>query len=496
MKFLLIDPPHKIWEFLRAWVPSPACLQLAAYIENDFEFEFLDCTIQENPWRDLEEKVRRVKPDVVGISNICTYFLQDTMNAARLVKEASPNSKVLVGGGQPSLIPEEFLRKCKAIDYICVGEGEITLHEFLTCIEKRQDVTTIKGLAFLDEKGAFVFTGNRPFIEDLDTLPMPAYHLYNMEHPYIGLPSESERGFLVNFARGCSYDCTFCSEAAFWQNRWRTRGPKKIGEELELLKERYNRDTLYVGDNIFNLTREKGEGFIREMTARKTGQNFWLQSRSNLIIRDRDLMEGFRDAGVYQFMLGIEHSSQNLLDGVNKRITARENEEAMKILKKHGFMVMATLIIGLWEETSQDRRDLMKFLRPYVDHLGLNVVTPYPGTEYYREMKRLGRIKTDDYSRYDQIQAVMPTREDPDLNKITEEHISLMRKYYWQPKEVLKAFFSKNKILRHHHRHFLNIGITAFKHEVFGSAMWQQETYQQFEDYIKERGYSLKEDGF
>jgi anaerobic magnesium-protoporphyrin IX monomethyl ester cyclase len=491
MNFLLVDPPHKIWEFLRAWVPSPACLQLAAYIENDFDFEFMDCTIQPRPWRDLEEKVRKLQPDVIGISNICTFFLNDTMNAARLVKQASPKSLVMVGGGQPSLIPEELLRKCPAIDYICVGEGEVTLHEFLTAVEKQQDLSQVKGLAYLDGDSRFVFTGKRPQIQDLDTLPMPAYHLYDMEHPYIGLPSEGNRAFLVNFARGCAYDCTFCSEAAFWQKTWRSRSPAKIAEEFELLKDKYNRNIFYVGDNIFNLTREKSEGFIKEMTERATGQNFWLQSRSNLIIRDQDLMEGFRKAGVYQFMLGIEHQKQSLLDGVNKRITSEENEKAMKILKKHGFMVMATLIIGLWEETAQDRKDLMNFLKPYVDHLGLNVVTPYPGTEYYDEMKRLGRIKTDDYSRYDQIQAIMPTREEPDLSKITEEHISLMRKYYWQPKEVLKAFFSGNKILRHHHKHFLNIGITAFKHEVFGSPMWQQETFQEFEDYIKERGYPL-----
>ena len=470
-------------------MPGPGCLQIAAYLEQDFELEFLDCTIQDNPWQCLEEKVRTLKPDVVGLSTICTYFLNDTMNAARLVKEANPASIVIVGGAQPSLIPEEVLRQCRAIDYICVGEGELTLHEFLTAVAQKNDITAVAGLAFLDEEDRFVYTGPRPLIDDLDSLPMPAYHLYDMEHPYIGLPSEGERGFVVNFARGCSYPCSFCSESVFWQQRWRSRSPEKIAEEFELLKEKYNRNIFYVGDNIFNLTREKGEGFIREMTRRKTGQHFWLQSRSNLIIRDRDLMEGFRDAGVYQFMLGIEHSKQSILDGVQKNITRDENVEAMQILKQHGFMVMATVIIGFWDETAADRRELMKFLKPYVDHLGLNVLTPYPGTPFYDEMKKLDRIKVTDYSKFDQIQATMPTREEPELNNITEEHIALIRKYYWQPQEVWKAFFSKNKILRHHHRHFLNIGIAAFKHEVFGAPMWQQETYQTFADYIKERDY-------
>lgn len=492
MKFLLVDPPHKIWEFLRSWAPSPACLQLAAYLEKDFDIEFMDCTIADCPWRDLQEKIKQEKPPVVGLSTACTYFIYDTLNAARLIKEQSPESIVIVGGAHPSLVPEETLRSCKEIDYICVGEGEITLHEFLTAVEKKQDLSNVLGLAYLDETDRFVYTGDRPFIKDLDILPMPAYHLYNMEHPYVGLPSEGKRGFILNFARGCSFTCKFCSEAAFWRNQWRSRSPEKIGEEFELLKEKYDRRIFYVGDNIFNLTRERGKGFINEMLKRKTGQKFWLQSRADLIIRDEDLMEGFKEAGVYQFMIGIEHSKQDVLDTFGKGTTIDINTRAMQILKKHNLMIMATIIMGLWEETEKDRTRMMRYLRKYVDHLGLNVVTPYPGTEYYKEMDQLGRIKVKDFSKYDQIQAVMPTAEEPDLDKITDEHIAQMRKYYWQTKEFFKAFFSTNKILRHHHRHFLKIGITAFKHEVFGAPMWQQETYQKFEDYIKERGYPLR----
>jgi len=277
----------------------------------------------------------------------------------------------------------------------------------------------------------------------------------------------------------------------FWQKTWRSPSPKKMVDELELLQERYNRDTFYVGDDIFNLTRERGEGFIREMTGRRNGQNLWLQSRADLVIRDEDLMEGFREAGAYQFMIGIEHSKQDFLDTFNKRTTIDDNRRAMEILKKNGLMVMATIIIGLWDETEKDRIRLMRFLRKYVDHLGMNVVTPYPGTPFYEEMDRLGRIKIRDFSKYDMIQAIMPTREEPDLDKITDAHISLIRKYYWSPKEVLKALFSRNPILRHHHRHFLRIGITAFKHEVFGMPMWQQENYQKFEDYLKVRGYPV-----
>ncbi|UCC66543.1 MAG: cobalamin-dependent protein [Deltaproteobacteria bacterium] len=491
MKFLLVDPPHKIWEFLRAWVPSPGCLQLAAYLERDFDLEFLDCTIQDHPWRSLEERVRYLRPEVVGISVACTYFIYDAMNAARLVKEVSPNSIVIVGGAHPSHIPEETLRECRAIDFICVGEGELTMHEFLSAVEhKEEDFSHILGLAYLDDQGNFIFSGHRPFIEDLDELPMPAYHLYNMEHPYVGLPSEGDRSLLVNFARGCNFACTFCSESVFWRRSYRTRSPKLIGEELELLKEEYNRQIFYVGDNIFNLTREKAEGFVEEMTRRKTGQHLWIQSRADLVIRDEDLMAGLREAGVYQVMIGVEHAGQKFLDEVQKRIRMEQNKRAMEIVRRHGMMMMATLMMGFWDETEDDRRELLKFVHPYVDHFGLNVITPYPGTKFYEEMERLGRLKTKDWSKYDQIEAVMDTRYNT-AEEITEAHISLMRRYYWHPRELWKTFFSRRPIIKHQHRHFLKIGVTAFKHEVFGSPMWVQETYQTFEEYLKERGRPL-----
>ena len=116
MRFLLVDPPHKIWTILRAWTPSPGCLQLAAYVEREgFDIEYMDCTLNENPWGDLEEKVRREKPEVVGISVNCTAFIYDGMNAASLIKAVSPQSIIIMGGEHPSFVAEETLRDCRPL---------------------------------------------------------------------------------------------------------------------------------------------------------------------------------------------------------------------------------------------------------------------------------------------------------------------------------------------------------------------------------------------
>ena len=495
MRFLLVDPPHKIWTILRAWVPSPGCLQLLGYLEREqLDIDYMDCTVNENPWGDLEEKIRREKPEVVGISVSCTAFIYDGMNAANLIKAVSPQSIIIMGGEHPSFMAEETLRDCPAVDYICVGEGEVTLAEFLRAFEKKDDLSEVLGLAYLDGDGEFVYTGDRPFIEDLDTLPMPAYHLAKMEHPYVNLPSEGRRGFVVNFGRGCPWDCIFCSESAFYKKTWRSRSPKLIADELELLKEKYNRDIFYVGDNTFNVTRDHGIGFIEEMLKRKTNQHFWLQSRADLIIRDEDLLDGFRDAGVYQFMMGLEYHKDSVLADIRKRHSTEQARKAMELLKKHKLMVMATLLIGHWEETEEDRNDFLKFFGKYVDHFGLNLITPLPGTPLFYEMKEKGRIRDWDYRNFDYLHAVMATREADTLEQVNLIYKDIMRRYYWRPRELLKLL-SPNPILRRHHRYYITkVAFNIMMHEIFGTPMWVQPNYQEYKDYLVEREDILPEE--
>jgi anaerobic magnesium-protoporphyrin IX monomethyl ester cyclase len=493
MRFLLIDPPHKIWTILRAWVPSPGCLQLLAYLEREgFDVDYMDCTLNGDPWRDLEEKIRREKPDVVGISVACTAFAYDGINAANLIKAVSPQSIILMGGEHPSFMAEETLRDCPAVDYICVGEGEVTSTEFLGAVEKKEeDLSKILGLAYLNKKKEFVYTGDRPFIEDLDVLPIPAYHRAKMDHPFVELPSEGRGGLVVNFSRGCNWDCTFCSESAFYKKTWRRRSPRLVADELELLKEKYNKTIFYVGDNTFNVAKDQGIGFIEEMLKRKTGQHFWLQSRADLIIRDEDLLDGFREAGVYQFMMGLEYHKESVLKDIRKRHSAEQSRKAMDLIKKHKMMVMATLLIGHWEETEEDRRDFLNFFGKYVDHFGLNLITPLPGTPFFKQMKEMGRIVDWDFRNYDYIHAVMPTKEADQLEQVNLIYKDIMRRYYWRPKELIKLF-SRNPILRHHHRYYITkVAFNIMMHEVFGTPLWVQSNYEEYKDYLVERGEAL-----
>lgn len=264
-----------------------------------------------------------------------------------------------------------------------------------------------------------------------------------------------------------------------------------MADELQLLKEKYNRTIFYVGDNTFNVTREQGIGFIEEMIKRKTGQHFWLQSRADLIIRDGDLLDGFREAGVYQFMMGLEYHKESVLKDIRKRHSAEQSRRAMELVKKHQMMVMATLLIGHWEETEEDRKDFLNFFGRYVDHFGLNLITPLPGTPFFKQMKEMGRIVDWDFRNYDYIHAVMPTKEADQLEQVNLIYKDIMRRYYWRPKELIKLF-SRNPILRHHHRYYITkVAFNIMMHEIFGTPLWVQWNYEEYKDYLVERGEAL-----
>ncbi|MBA7689372.1 Anaerobic magnesium-protoporphyrin IX monomethyl ester cyclase [subsurface metagenome] len=301
MRVFLIDPPHKIWSEMRGWVPAPALTALGAYLEKDFDIRVLDCSVMEHPWRDLEEAVKEEKPEVVGITTIALMFYYDTLDAAKLIKMVSPKTKVIVGGPDPSLIPEEFLRDAKGnIDFIVVGEGEITAYELLKAIERKEkDFSKIEGLAYL-KNGKYVYTGDREFIKDLDILPMPAYHLLPMDNPMYGIPAfMPPHTVTICTSRGCPYRCTFCSQTVMWRHTWRGRSAKKVVDEIELLVTKYKKRAILVGDNDFLINRKRNIEFCDEMERRKIKiDHIWVQANPAHIIRDKNLLPRFKKVGM------------------------------------------------------------------------------------------------------------------------------------------------------------------------------------------------------
>jgi anaerobic magnesium-protoporphyrin IX monomethyl ester cyclase len=482
MKVLFVDPPHEMWPLLAAGcLPPVGFAALAAYLEEQgYKVGIIDSTALKYSWDDLEKAIQRENPDVVGVTGI-TNFIYDSMNAAKLVKGIDPEIITIIGGPHFSFLPEETLRDCKYIDYGVIGEGEITLTELLQVLEKNsRKLKKIKGIAFR-EKDKVKVTSPRPLIEDLDVLPMPAYHLLPMDRYGMSF-LDGNSSTIVTTSRGCPYNCSFCSETKFWGRKWRGRSAKKIVDELELLHDKYKKKTFWFGDDNFGLSRKRNIEFCDEILNRGLDINFWIETRIDHIMRDQDLIPKFKKAGLIWVLLGIESPSQEQLDRYNKQLSVDNIKPTIKLLKQHDILVQTCFMWGDVNDTEETLEKTYRYaLELDADVFALQIVTPFPGTDLYEEAKKENRIQVSDYSKYDFLHAIMPTNT-LSIEEVEKLHKKYYVKFWTRPSKLLKNLFSRNKWKRR----LMSYCFALFVKSKFSTSWYTSysET-QSFEDYEK-----------
>lgn len=481
MKVLLIDPPHAIFKYFRGRMPFPGLVALAAYLEKDFEVKVCDGTVLDRPWEDMEGIIRTYRPDVVGIGSSSTSFVYDAMNTAYLVKRIDPNIITVGGGAHFSALPQESLMECPSLDVIVIGEGEVTTQELLTALESKEDLKKVEGLAFR-QNGQIVKTGQRPLLPSIDILPLPAYHFYPMDRYFMpSLGMSPHHSIILTTARGCEGRCTFCSEAALWRNSWRPRSPKLVVDEMELLYRKYNKVSFMFGDDVFNGTRQRLLDFADELEKRRLPIHFWFQTRVDAILRDADLLPRLKRLGLYMLSMGIETPSQEILDNYNKKQTPEMARQAMEVIRKNGLLFIANVMWGDWEDTEETLKQTLRFARPYTHHFAIQLTTPLPGTEYARRAEAEGRVRVRDYSKYDMLNPIMPTRA-LSLDQVGTLHPRAIQRFYSRPRVFWDAFLSRNQYLRRNNRFFLRLAW-----ETVTRQKWEQKNYKPFEVYMSEK---------
>ena len=204
----------------------------------------------------LEDTLKRIEqaaPDVVGISGFANEWNSfEQMGSA--VKKRMPNAFLIGGGPYATSFPEEVLERAP-YDYMVVGEGETTFLELLEVLENKQAVDNVAGLAFRKDD-SIKLTPSRPFIEDLDSIPLPAYDLLDMElysKNITASPIGRRRNMTIMTTRGCPYQCIYCHN--LFGKRFRAKSVDKVLEELVLLVNRYQIKHFEICDDIFNLDR-------------------------------------------------------------------------------------------------------------------------------------------------------------------------------------------------------------------------------------------------
>jgi radical SAM superfamily enzyme YgiQ (UPF0313 family) len=253
--------------------------------------------------------------------------------------------------------------------------------------------------------------------------------------------------FGLSTSRGCGDRCAYCSESRFWEGVWRGRSGKKIVEEISYLHHQYGKTLFVFNENTFNWSRKRVEEFLDEL--RKSGLriHFWFQSRIKDILRDEDLIPEMRRLGLYEVMLGIESIQPDVLNRYEKQQSREMAQKAIDILRRNKIMVMANIMFGDWNDSDEALKEVFRFVKLQSDFLVLTLTTPLPGTKYFEEAERLGRIREKYFGNYDFMHPVMDTKflSVEEVHRLQQVYL---KKYYTQPRILLGAFFNPNPFKR------------------------------------------------
>lgn len=411
MKIVFVEP---ITDFIPVrhgfYCPSNAILDLAAYLEQyKYDIRIIDPYILSLNWKGVLNQVKEENPKVVGISGY-TYKAYNCMATAKLIKEYFPKITIILGGIHFSAMPEESLNICRSIDYIVIGEGEVTLLELIRKLEdgkKKEDLIKVKGLAYMLD-GEFIKTPPRPFIEDIDSLPMPAYHLLPLNNRKVPLAWRNTIG--CTFSRGCIYRCKFCSSSEHWKGTVRRKSAQRIGDEIELLVKQYNKSAFVFGDDDFMCNKKENIKFLEELERRKLNIRYVVRTRIDDIIKNRDLLERFKNSGLISVALGIERFQQKYISKWEKGYNVQDIESAVHYLEEVKVpLIELYLIFGVADDDKNAwRNTIAKIKKLNQPIFFISFFTPLPGTQILKE--QYSNIKIWDYGKYDFMHAIMPTQ--------------------------------------------------------------------------------------
>ena len=473
MKVLLIDPPHRLFPGLRMWTPSFGLLQLGAYLEREgIEVQIIDATALSNPWKDLASSISTSKADVIGVTCSATCLSPEAIQTIHLCRKRSPNSILVAGGSHFTLMAETILRELRELDYIILGEGELVFSQLLQKISTGGEGKEVKGVAYSDN-GKIVIHERPSLIPNLDSLPLPGYHLIDVEAEAYYWHGMGRRTFGISTSRGCGDHCTYCSETRFWEAVWRGRSGKRVVEEMVHLHRKYGKSLFVFNENTFNWNRKRVEEFLDELGKSRLKVHFWFQSRIKDILRDEDLIPEMKRLGLYEVMLGIESIQPEVLDRYEKKQSREMAQKAIDILRKNKIMVMANVMFGDWNDSVESLKEIFQFVKKQSDFLVLTMTTPLPGTRYFEEAERLGRIRERYFGKYDFMHPIMDTKllSAEGVQRLQQMYL---KEYYTQPSILLGAFFNPNPFKRMAYRLILR-----YVWENATRRPWKQPNFEQ-----------------
>jgi anaerobic magnesium-protoporphyrin IX monomethyl ester cyclase len=433
----LVNPPYPVEAPQAIFIPLGISYLAASLEQNGYQVDVIDCQVSKPTQKDLEAEFKQRQPDVVGVTSATLTYLP-AVEIVKTAKQALPNCLTLMGGPHVTVMAEQALSENPAADIIVRGEGEQTMLELARLVSNGnlKNLGEVAGITFR-KNGQIIRTPNRPFIQDIDSLPLPAH-----KHFDVSMYRILGKTYLpIITSRGCPYQCAFCLASEMCGRGFRARSPRKVVDELEWLRDTFGAGAVAFYDDTFTFDVKRAVAICDEMTRRKVGLLWDCRTRVDRV--SKELLAKLRRTNCRLIHFGVESGSQKMLDAMKKGTTVEQNATAIKWAKEVGISVAISLVVGYPGETPEMLKQTIDFIRrTEPDYVYMCEAVPYPGTELYDLVKELSWKMSPDWSQYHEQTQVFKSPLLP-LQKI-EETKKAFYDHFFSPSYYLRKSRRRN----------------------------------------------------
>ncbi|MBC7100056.1 MAG: B12-binding domain-containing radical SAM protein [Methanobacteriales archaeon] len=429
-----LDKTH-VSEMLELQAPPLNLMYLGASLEKaSFSVKILDDNLKRWGYEQITKLVEKLNPFIIGVT-ATTATIKNSLEYIKSIKRILPDVLTIIGGPHPTFLPIDTLKALKELDVVVIGEGEETFTELAEKYEKKGEkgLEEVKGIAYRDQSKIRV-NEPRPLIRDLDSLPFPARHLVPFKEYET---TKNDQAHIIT-SRGCIYSCEYCSSSLIMGKKFRARSPENVVDEIEELYDKYKIGEIGFIDDAFVLNKRRAHRIAEEIKERSLDIRWSTSSRVNTI--NKQLLSNLKSAGLQSIYYGVESGSQRVLDLMNKKITLKQSEDAVKIAKDLEIEVMASFMFGYPGETPAEMDKTIDFsIKLDPDYAQYSILTPFPGTPIYYKLEKRGLIEKD-WEKYTVLEPV-----------IKYEKLGLSREIV--KRKLLEAYFKFYRRLSYYIKH-------------------------------------------
>lgn len=442
-KIVFVNPPYERiaagYDFVKHITnksPSLGLLYLAAIArDKGYQTSLIESDIENLNTHQVAERLITENPTYIGIT-LFTVGVWQAAEIARIVKQQCPNIIIIVGGPHISSMGLETLQRFKAFDYAVVNEGEAVLPALLTAIEQNDNLDTVNGIIHKVNNIA-IQTPPAPTINDLDSLPFPAWDLLpNFPNTYLPAIYDYPQGPVATMvaSRGCPFLCKFCDTSTFGA-RVRAYTPQTVFNMMKHLKQQYGIKHIQFVDDLFLASKVRALELCDLLIDNKLNMSWSCTARVDTV--KPNVLKRMKQAGCWEISFGLETGSNELLQKMEKAARVELSEQAVNWTSDAGIRSKGLFMLGYPGETIESIKLTKDFVRRLpMTTMNLSKFTPYPGSPIYKEIYGTN-IKEEHWEKMNGMNFVW-NPEGLSTQLLDQEYQNILLSFYKQHKIMRK----------------------------------------------------------